>query len=131
MMELIQGESGVHKLDENFVRQTIEYCQANDILFIVDEVQTGNGRTGYMYSYQGYGITPDIVTTAKGLGGGLPIGACLLFGKTAGVFSYGDHGTTFGGNPVACAGESVSSKGLRKICCSKYRQKEITLKHLF
>lgn len=71
MMELIQGESGVHKLDENFVRQTIEYCQANDILFIVDEVQTGNGRTGYMYSYQGYGITPDIVTTAKGLGGGM------------------------------------------------------------
>ena len=104
MMELIQGESGVHKLNENFVRQTIEYCQANDILFIADEVQTGNGRTGYMYSYQGYGITPDIVTTAKGLGGGLPIGACLLFGKTAGVFSYGDHGTTFGGNPVACAG---------------------------
>ena len=104
MMELIQGESGVHVLDENFVRQTIEYCKANDVLFIADEVQTGNGRTGEMYSYQAYGITPDIVTTAKGLGGGLPIGACMLFEKTKDAFSYGDHGSTFGGNPVACAG---------------------------
>lgn len=104
MMELIQGESGVHVLDENFVRQITEYCRAKDILVIVDEVQSGNGRTGYMYSYQGYGIIPDIVTTAKGLGGGLPIGACLLFEKTADAFSYGDHGSTFGGNPVVCAG---------------------------
>ena len=76
MLELIQGESGVHVLDKSFVRQTIEFCQSNDILVIIDEVQTGNGRTGYMYSYQSYGIMPDIVTTAKGLGGGLPIGAC-------------------------------------------------------
>lgn len=104
MLELIQGESGVHVLDENFVRQTFEYCKANDVLLIVDEVQTGNGRTGYMYAYQAYGIMPDIVTTAKGLGGGLPIGACLLFEKTKGAFSQGDHGSTFGGNPVACAG---------------------------
>lgn len=104
MMELIQGEGGVCVLDKNFVRQTFEYCKANDILFIVDEVQTGNGRTGYMYSYQAYGITPDIATTAKGLGGGLPVGACMLFEKTQNVFSFGDHGTTFGGNPVACAG---------------------------
>ena len=104
MMELIQGESGVHVLDENFVRQITEYCQARDILVIIDEVQTGNGRTGYMYAYQGYGIMPDIVTTAKGLGGGLPIGACLLFEKTKDAFGYGDNGSTFGGNPVACAG---------------------------
>lgn len=104
MLELIQGESGVHVLDKSFVRQTIEFCQANDILVIIDEVQTGNGRTGYMYSYQAYGIMPDIVTTAKGLGGGLPIGACLLFEKAAAVFSCGDHGTTFGGNPAICAG---------------------------
>ncbi len=104
MLELIQGESGVHVLDKNFVRQTIEYCRANDVLCIIDEVQTGNGRTGYMYSYQAYGIMPDIVTTAKGLGGGLPIGACLLFEKTADAFAYGDHGSTFGGNPVVCAG---------------------------
>ena len=104
MLELIQGESGVHVLDKSFVRQTIEFCRANDILVIIDEVQTGNGRTGYMYSYQAYGIMPDIVTTAKGLGGGLPIGACLLFEKAAAVFSCGDHGTTFGGNPAICAG---------------------------
>ncbi len=104
MMELIQGESGVHVLDKNFVRQITEYCQARDILVIIDEVQTGNGRTGYMYAYQGYGIMPDIVTTAKGLGGGLPIGACLLFEKTKDAFGYGDNGSTFGGNPVACAG---------------------------
>lgn len=103
MMELIQGESGVLPLDKNFVLQTIEFCKTNDILVIIDEVQTGNGRTGYMYSYQAYGILPDIVTTAKGLGGGLPIGACMFFEKTADVFSYGDHGSTFGGNPVACA----------------------------
>lgn len=104
MMELIQGESGVHVLDENFVRQITEYCKARDILVIIDEVQSGNGRTGNMYSYQGYGIMPDIVTTAKGLGGGLPIGACMLFKKTKDVFAYGDHGSTFGGNPVVCAG---------------------------
>ena len=104
MMELIQGESGVHVLDKNFVRQITEYCQARDILVIIDEVQTGNGRTGYMYAYQGYGIMPDIVTTAKGLGGGLPIGACLLFEKTKDAFGYGDNGSTFGGNPVVCAG---------------------------
>lgn len=104
MMELIQGESGVHVLDKNFVRQITEYCQARDILVIIDEVQTGNGRTGYMYAYQGYGIMPDIVTTAKGLGGGLPIGACLLFEKTRDAFGYGDNGSTFGGNPVVCAG---------------------------
>lgn len=104
MLELIQGESGVHVLDKNFVRQITEYCQARDILVIIDEVQTGNGRTGYMYAYQGYGIMPDIVTTAKGLGGGLPIGACLLFEKTKDAFGYGDNGSTFGGNPVVCAG---------------------------
>ena len=84
MMELIQGESGVHVLDENFVRQTIEYCKANDVLFIADEVQTGNGRTGEMYSYQAYGITPDIVTTAKGLAEGFPSApvCCLKRRKT-------------------------------------------------
>jgi acetylornithine/N-succinyldiaminopimelate aminotransferase len=114
MMELIQGESGVHVLDKNFVRQTIEYCRERDILFIVDEVQSGNGRTGYMYSYQAYDIMPDIVTTAKGLGGGLPIGACLLFGEAAEAFSAGDHGSTFGGNPVVCAGAVTVVERLTK-----------------
>lgn len=103
MMELIQGESGVNVLDKKFVENVYNYCKEHDILFIVDEVQTGNGRTGKMYCYQNYGIQPDLVTTAKGLGGGLPIGACLFFDKTEYVFSYGDHGSTFIGNPVCCA----------------------------
>ncbi len=104
MLEIIQGESGVNPLDRDFVRAVEKLCRERDILLIVDEVQTGNGRTGYLYAYQGYGISPDIVTTAKGLGGGLPIGACMLFDKCADVFGYGDHGSTFGGNPVVCAG---------------------------
>ena len=104
MIECIQGESGVNVLDGEFVRGLEKLCRERDILLICDEVQTGNGRTGYLYSYMAYGIQPDIVTTAKGLGGGLPIGACMLFEKCADVFGYGDHGSTFGGNPVVCAG---------------------------
>ncbi len=104
MLEIVQGESGVNPLDKDFVLGAEKICKESDILLIIDEVQTGNGRTGYLYAYQGYGISPDIVTTAKGLGGGLPIGACMLFSKCADVFSYGDHGSTFGANPVACAG---------------------------
>ncbi len=104
MVEVIQGESGVHCLDFGFLRELEKFCRERDILLICDEVQTGNGRTGYMYAYEAAGISPDIVTTAKGLGGGLPIGACLLFDRCKDVFTYGDHGSTFGGNPVACAG---------------------------
>lgn len=104
MVECIQGESGVHVLDGQFLRELEEFCKKRDILLICDEVQCGNGRTGRMYSYEHFGIHPDIVTTAKGLGGGLPIGACMLFEKCADVFTFGDHGSTFGGNPVACAG---------------------------
>ena len=104
MVEVIQGESGVHCLDFGFLKELEKFCRDRDILLICDEVQTGNGRTGYMYSYEAAGIHPDIVTTAKGLGGGLPIGACLLFDKCSDVFTCGDHGSTFGGNPVACAG---------------------------
>ena len=104
MLEVIQGESGVHVLDFGFLKELEKFCKERDILLICDEVQCGNGRTGYMYAYEAAGIHPDIVTTAKGLGGGLPIGACLLFDKTEKVFGFGDHGTTFGGNPVACAG---------------------------
>ena len=89
MMELIQGESGVNVLDKDFVKQIAEYCKEKDILLIIDEVQTGNGRTGKLYAYEHYGIVPDIMTTAKGLGGGLPIGACLLFEKTEKAFSTG------------------------------------------
>lgn len=104
MVEVIQGESGVNVLDGEFLTRLEKFCKERDILLIADEVQTGNGRTGYLYSYQAYGLNPDIVTTAKGLGGGLPIGACLMFDKCEKTLSAGDHGSTFGGNPVACAG---------------------------
>lgn len=104
MIECIQGESGVNVLDKDFVQAVEKLCRERDIIFICDEVQTGNGRTGRLYAYQAYGVSPDIVTTAKGLGGGLPIGACMLFEKCSGVFGHGDHGSTFGGNPVVCAG---------------------------
>ena len=85
--------------------QKIEkFVKKNDILLIIDEVQTGNGRTGTLYAYEQFGISPDIVSTAKGLAGGLPLGATMFFDKTEKVFAAGDHGSTFGGNPVACAG---------------------------
>lgn len=104
MMEMIQGEGGVVALDENFVKEVVEYAHSNDLLVIVDEIQTGNGRTGKLYSWMHYGFTPDLMTTAKGLGGGLPIGACLFGEKTKDVMTPGSHGSTFGGNPVCCAG---------------------------
>lgn len=104
MVEVVQGESGVNVLDFGFLKELEKFCKERDILLICDEVQCGNGRTGYLYAYEAAGISPDIVTTAKGLGGGLPIGACMLFDKCGNVFGFGDHGTTFGGNPVVCAG---------------------------
>ncbi|MBE6828537.1 MAG: aspartate aminotransferase family protein [Ruminococcaceae bacterium] len=111
MLECIQGEGGVIPLDKSFVQDVRQLTEDNGILLIVDEVQTGNGRTGELYSYMNYGIKPDIVTTAKGLAGGLPIGAVLFGEKTENVFAYGDHGSTFGGNPVSCAaGISVISR---------------------
>ncbi len=104
MFETVQGEGGVVPLTEEFVSAIKEICEKDDILMIVDEVQTGNGRTGKLFGYMHYGITPDIVTTAKGLGGGLPIGAVIMGEKTKDVLTSGTHGSTFGGNPVACAG---------------------------
>ena len=104
MMECIQGEGGVVTMPEDFVKAVAEFAHKNDIPLIIDEVQTGNGRTGKMYSYMNFDILPDIVTTAKGLGGGLPIGACLLGEKVCDVFGFGDHGSTFGGNPAVCSG---------------------------
>ncbi len=104
MMELVQGEGGVMKLDETFVKEVADYCDKNDILLIIDEVQTGNGRTGSLYAFQQFGIAPDIVSTAKGLGGGLPIGACMMGEKVKDTLTPGSHGSTFGGNPVVCAG---------------------------
>jgi len=102
-IELVQGEGGVMPLSEEFVKAAEEICKKNDILLMIDEVQTGISRTGTFFCYQQYGITPDVVTSAKGLGGGLPIGACISGKKTADIMTPGTHGTTFGGNPIACA----------------------------
>lgn len=104
MFECVQGEGGVIALEETFVKAIADLAKEKDFLIIVDEVQTGNGRTGKFYGYMNYGITPDIVTTAKGLGGGLPIGAALLGSKVENVLGFGDHGSTYGGNPVCAAG---------------------------
>ncbi len=104
VIECVQGESGVTELPAAFVKALSEFCRENDILLIVDEVQTGLGRTGKFFAYEHYGVAPDLVTTAKGIAGGLPLGACLFYEKTQDVYAPGDHGSTFGGNPVACAG---------------------------
>lgn len=104
LFECVQGEGGVLPLSADYVTAIAKVCADNDILLMVDEVQTGNGRTGSLYAYQQFGITPDVVTTAKGLGGGLPIGACMMSAKCEGVLGFGDHGSTYGGNPVCCAG---------------------------
>ena len=107
MMEMIQGEGGVLPLDKEFVQGVAKYCKENDILLIVDEVQTGIGRCGSLFAYEQYGIVPDIVTMAKGLGGGLPIGGVLAAKSCADVMGPGTHGSTFGGNPVSAASANV------------------------
>ena len=103
LLELVQGEGGVVPLDKDYVKAVAAFCKERDILLMVDEVQTGVGRTGSLYAFQQYGIEPDVITSAKGLGGGLPIGACLCRERLGGVLSAGQHGTTYGGNPIACA----------------------------
>jgi len=102
-VEPIQGEGGVHVPAKNYLNELRNICDENNWLLMLDEVQTGNGRTGKYFSYQHNGILPDVVTTAKGLGNGVPIGACLAQGKAADVLQPGNHGSTFGGNPLACA----------------------------
>lgn len=104
MFECVQGEGGVIALEPEFVRAIAELAVDKNFLIIVDEVQTGNGRTGEFYGYMNYGITPDVVTTAKGLGGGLPIGAAIMGERIENVLGFGDHGSTYGGNPVCAAG---------------------------
>jgi len=104
MMELVQGEGGVRELDGDFVKAAADLCEKKDILLIIDEVQTGIGRTGKLFAYEYFGIRPDMVTFAKGIGGGLPMGGVLFGEKTCDVLQPGNHGTTYGGNPVACAG---------------------------
>ncbi len=106
MIELIQGEGGVNEISAAFAAEIQKICDANDILLIIDEVQTGIGRCGSLFLYEQYHLHPDIVTSAKALGAGIPIGAALFFHKTAAVFQQGDHGSTFGGNMLACASAS-------------------------
>ncbi len=103
LAEPIQGESGVHELSPDYLQAVRELCDERQWLLMLDEVQTGNGRTGHYFAYQGMGFSPDVVTTAKGLGNGVPIGACLARGAAAGVLGAGQHGSTYGGNPLACA----------------------------
>ena len=107
LIEIVQGEGGVNVLDADYVKAVDRICKENDIIFMIDEVQTGNGRTGKLYSYMHFDICPDVVTTAKGVAGGLPMGATLMNEKTSCVLGYGDHGSTFGANPV-CAAAAIS-----------------------
>ena len=123
MIECVQGEGGVMALDVDFVRGLAEYAKRENILLIVDEVQTGNGRTGALYSYMNYGVQPDIVSTAKGLGGGLPLGATLLGEKVENTLGPGDHGSTFGGNPVCCAGALSILERLNDDLMAEVREK--------
>lgn len=104
LLEPVQGEGGVRALSDEYLRSVRLLCDEYDAVMMCDEVQTGNGRTGKLYAYMHAGIMPDVVTTAKGLGGGLPIGCAMMSEKVADVFAFGDHGSTFGGNPIAAAG---------------------------
>lgn len=123
MLECVQGEGGVIALDPEFVQKTAAYAKEHDIILIVDEVQTGNGRTGKLYAYENYGITPDVVSTAKGLGGGLPLGATLMSEKVEDVLGKSDHGSTFGGNPVATAGACNLISRIDEALLSSVREK--------
>lgn len=103
MLEPIQGEGGIHAADEGYLRALAQLCEQHDWMLILDEIQTGNARTGSLYFYMQYGLKPDILTTAKGLGNGMPISACLMSKRAVDLFKPGNHGSTFGGNPLACA----------------------------
>lgn len=131
LVECIQGEGGVIPLSEEYLKFLRGYTEENGILLMIDEVQTGNGRTGKLYSYMNYGITPDVVSTAKGLGGGLPIGATLLSKKVENVFSFGDHGSTFGGNPVSCAAACYVMESLTDAFLNDVSRKGELLRDIF
>ncbi|MGN0797785.1 MAG: acetylornithine/succinylornithine family transaminase [Christensenellales bacterium] len=123
LIEIVQGEGGVNRLEKDFVLGVEKIAKDNDIVLMIDEVQTGNGRSGQLYAYMEYGIKPDVVSTAKGLGGGLPIGATILGEKVADVLGYGEHGSTFGGNPIACAGALSILKRIDEELLRQVRQK--------
>ena len=131
MIECIQGEGGVVPLEPAFVQELRAFTAEHDILLIVDEVQTGNGRTGSLYAYMQYGIAPDLVTTAKGLSGGLPLGATLLNEKTQHVLGFGDHGSTFGGNPISCAAACYVLSKLDDALLQAVREKSAWLRAQF
>ncbi|AQS07376.1 aspartate aminotransferase family protein [Clostridium beijerinckii] len=120
MLEAIQGEGGVIPLDTKFVQEVVKACNEKDVLVIFDEVQCGIGRTGKMFGYNNFNVEADIVSVAKGLGAGLPIGGILCSSKVADVFKPGDHGSTFGANPVVCSGALVV---LEEICNEQYFEK--------
>lgn len=128
MMELVQGEGGVNVLDTAYIQAVADLCAKNDVLLMVDEVQTGNGRTGALYAYMHYDIRPDIVTTAKGLGGGLPIGATMLGAKLENTLTTGTHGSTFGGNPVSAAGAVTILDRLTDKLMEEVREKSAYIK---
>ncbi|MEJ5339507.1 MAG: aspartate aminotransferase family protein [Aquificaceae bacterium] len=115
MLEVIQGEGGINEAQMEFLQRLQELCRREGLLLVVDEVQTGVGRTGKFYAYEHYGIQPDIITLAKGLGGGLPIGALLAREEVAQAFKPGSHGSTFGGNPLVCAGAMVVVKKVKSL----------------
>ena len=123
MLECIQGEGGVNPLDQAFIDTAVQQAKEYDLLIIDDEVQTGNGRTGTLYAYMQYGFLPDIVTTAKGLGGGLPIGATMLGEKVKEIFTPGDNGSTFGGNPAVCAGAISNLKRIDDALLAEVKRK--------
>ena len=127
MLECVQGEGGVIPLDADYVKEVAKIAEENDIILIIDEVQTGNGRTGYYYAYQAFGIEPDIVSTAKGLGGGLPIGAVMFGEKTENTLVPGDHGSTFGMNPVCCAGACAVLQKLDEALLADVKKKSAVI----
>ncbi len=131
LIECIQGEGGVVVLDPGYAESLKKLVRKYDVLLMVDEVQTGNGRTGEFYAYMGYGLTPDVVSTAKGLGGGLPLGATLLGDRVKDVFTFGDHGSTFGGNPAACAGALSIVARLTDDFLAEVRKKGNMLREIF
>jgi len=129
LMELVQGEGGVHALEKEFVEKAAELCKSRDILFIDDEVQVGIGRSGTLFAFEQYGIKPDIVSFAKGIGAGLPIGGIICGPKTCDVLVPGDHGSTFGMNPVACAGACVVLDTMDDVFLDSVKAKSETIRN--
>jgi acetylornithine/N-succinyldiaminopimelate aminotransferase len=128
LFEVVQGEGGVNPLTPEFVHGLKELAEQEDLLLMADEVQVGNGRSGQLYGYMNYDIVPDVVSTAKGLGGGLPLGATLLGEKVKDVYGPGDHGSTFGGNPVCCAGAISILERLDEELLAQVRKKSDYIK---